>query len=60
MGDERDDRPSPGSEGFTESILRDATTTGARDDKPPPEQPQSAAFPRRGADDADDEPGANG
>jgi hypothetical protein len=57
MGDERDNRPSPGSEGFTESILREATITGAGDDPQPPEHPQAAAFPRRdeGADTDDEE-----
>jgi hypothetical protein len=55
MGDdERTDRPSPGQEGFIETTLRDATIAGTGDDPEPPEQPQGAAFPRRG-DDADAE-----
>jgi len=57
MGDEeREDRPAPGSEGFTANILREATLTGTADDPPPPEEPQGSGFPRRGddSDDADD------
>lgn len=54
--DERDERP--GQEGFVSDILREATVSGTPDEPPPPEEPQSAAFPRGGAGaDADDEPG---
>jgi hypothetical protein len=54
MGDERDDRSGPTTDGFTENILRDATTTGTGDEQEPPDQPQGAGFPRRG-DELDDE-----
>lgn len=57
MGDERDDRSGPDQEGVVENTLRDATTTGTGEDPAPPDQPQAAAFPRRGedADKTDDE-----
>ncbi|MHA6624793.1 hypothetical protein ACU61A_05195 [Pseudonocardia sichuanensis] len=50
----RTDRPAPGSEGTTESTLRDATLTGTGEDPEPPAEPQGAAFPRHG-DGSDDE-----
>jgi hypothetical protein len=54
--DERRDRPASGSEGVVESTLRDATLTGTGNDPEPPDEPQSASFPRRGdgSDDTED------
>lgn len=42
-------------ETMTEQVLKEATTTGAPGDEPDtaPEEPQAAAFPRGGADEAD-------
>jgi hypothetical protein len=53
--DERDERP--GREGFVTDILREASASGTPDEPPLPGEPQSAAFPRGGAGDTDDEPG---
>jgi hypothetical protein len=56
MGDEREERSGPEQEGFIESTLRDATTTGTGDDPAPPDEPQAAAaMPRRGDGPDEDE-----
>jgi hypothetical protein len=55
MGDEREERSGPEQEGFIESTLRDATTTGTGDEPAPPDEPQAAAMPRRGDGPDEDE-----
>jgi len=57
MADEREDRSGSGQEGVVESTLRDATTTGTAEDPGPPEEPQAAAMPRRGAGSDEDDAG---